>query len=85
VLQDLAGYRIRVQNLKKRKNLDKDGIVFMSNHQEQGIDHIPFDYKEDLETIPKGAPVFIDDGRLQLKILGMVGKRLKCKVTQGRR
>ena len=83
LLQDLAGYRIRVGNLKKKKLLGKDKVVYMSYAKLDGDEnHIPFDYAEDLKTISRGAQVFIDDGRIQLKVIGHESKRLKLKVVQ---
>lgn len=84
LLQDLAGYRIRVGLLeRKRKILSPNQIIFMSNEPEMGEDHVPFDYDDNIEKIEKGAPVFIDDGRLHLKVLAKEGRRLKLKVVQG--
>lgn len=84
LLQDLAGYRIRVGTLqKKRKVLIDNQIVFMSNQLEEGDDHIPFDYDDDIKKVQKGAMIFIDDGRLQLRVVSCDGKKLKLKVIQG--
>jgi pyruvate kinase len=83
IMLDLTGYRIRVGDLKKRQQLVKDAIVWMSNEPEEGEHHIPFDYTEDIKTIKSGMAVFIDDGRLQLKVIGHAGKKAKLKVVQG--
>ena len=42
-------------------------------------EHIPFDFSEDVRSIEKGSLVFIDDGKLQLKVVGYSGKRLKLR------
>ena len=83
VLIDLEGYRIRVGEFSKKKILEKDQIFFMSNEDDQGESHIPFDYDEDIKTIEKGMNVFMDDGCLHLRVMGLVGNRLKLKVIQG--
>ncbi len=83
LLQDLTGYRIRVGNLKNNLTLENNKTVYMSSEAERGQDHIPFDYEENIKTIKKGLDVFIDDGRLHLKVAGYAGKRLKLKVIQG--
>lgn len=83
ILQDLTGYRIRVGNLRSKKILGNNETVTMSNESEKGEDHIPFDYTEPLKTIRRGYDVFIDDGRLHLKVLTHTGKRIKLKVIQG--
>ena len=40
LLQDLTGYRIRVGNLRNKKNLDNNQMVWMSNEKERGEEHI---------------------------------------------
>ena len=83
ILQDLTGYRIRVGELKKRKQLVPGRIVYLSGEKETGENHIPFDYEDDPKLIKRGFPVFIDDGRIQLKVISHAGKRLKLKVVHG--
>lgn len=83
LLQDLEGYRIRVGRLQKKKMLDVGKVYYMSKESEQGADHIPFEYDEDLKNIQKGAHVFIDDGQLHLRVMSATGKKVKVKVIQG--
>lgn len=83
VLMDLTGYRIRVGNLKKRRLLEKNEVLYMSNEAQDADNHVPFDYKENIRNIKAGAIIFIDDGRLHLKVLGYSGKKLKVRVLQG--
>jgi pyruvate kinase len=83
ILQDLAGYRIRIGDLKRRRTLLKDQIINMSSKPKETEDTIPFDYLGDLKVIKKGSPVFIDDGRLLLKVIGHSDGKLKMKVVQG--
>ena len=66
ILQDLAGYRIRVGELKKRKQLISGNVVYMSYEKETDENHIPFDYEDDLKLIKRGFPIFIDDGCTRL-------------------
>jgi len=83
LLQDLAGYRIRMGNLKRRRELEKDRIIYMSSEGKETEDLVPFDYTGNINTIKHGAIVFIDDGKLRLKVVGHSGKRVKLKVEQG--
>ena len=83
LLQDLAGYRIRMGNLKKRRELEKDQVIYMSASPKETEEHIPFDYTGNPNHIERGAQMFIDDGRLHLKVIAHVGKKLKLKVIQG--
>ncbi len=84
ILQDLAGYRIRVGEFKKSKILNKNDIFYMSNGSFDGEpEHIPFDYEGDIKTIKKGDNMFIEDGNFHLRVMGYSGKCLKLKVLQG--
>jgi len=83
LLGDLAGYRIRIGRLKKNRPLENNETVYMVNENEARFTDIPFDYEEDIRTITRGSLVFIDDGRLHLKVMGYSGKKLKLKVIQG--
>jgi len=83
ILQDLEGYRIRIGHLNKNINLESNKIVYMSNSQDISDDQIPFHFEDDLKGIGKGMDVFIDDGKLHLRVLAVDRKRLKLKVIQG--
>ena len=83
ILQDLEGYRIRIGRLKKNIALEKNRIFYMSNNPHGEESHIPFTYAENVRAIPLGAQVFIDDGRIQLKVIGYGSKKLRLKVIQG--
>jgi len=83
ILIDLEGYRIRIGRFKKNIPLKRSQSFVMSNETYQGDEHIPFDYDDDVKNIEKGADVYIDDGRIQLRVLGHSGKKLKVKVIQG--
>jgi len=82
ILIDLEGYRIRLGRFKKSISLKRNQRFVMSNGPYQGDDHIPFDYKENVQTIEKGADVYIDDGKIHLRVTGHSGEKLKVKVMQ---
>jgi len=83
ILIDLEGYRIRIGRFKKNITLKRSQRLVMSNEPYQGSDHIPFDYNEDVKAIEKGANIYIDDGKIYLRVTGHSGKKLKVKVIQG--
>ncbi len=87
ILGDLAGYRIRLGKLKKNIPIENNQILYLAReediHKESSKEQIPFDYEDDVRKITKNSDVFIDDGRLTLKVIGHGGKRLKVKVIQG--
>ena len=80
ILVDLEGYRIRIGRFKKHIPLKKSEKFYLSNEPYQGKDHIPFDFKEDIKKIEKGANLFIDDGKILLRVIGHSGNKLKAKV-----
>jgi len=82
ILQDLEGYRIRVGHFAEPKVLEKGRIFYMANESRRASNHIPFDYQGDIRDIKKEMDIFIDDGTIALKVVGLVGKRLKCCVVQ---
>jgi len=82
ILIDLEGYRIRIGRFKKNIVLKRNQRFLMSNEPFQGGDHIPFDYEEDIKKIEKGANIYIDDGKIHLRVVGHSGKKLKVKVVQ---
>lgn len=87
ILGDLAGYRIRLNKLKKNIPIEKNQIFYLAAekniHKTSSKLQVGFDYLDDVTKIPKNADVFIDDGRLTLKVIDNSGKRLKLKVIQG--
>jgi len=81
ILQDLAGYRIRIGKLKEPILLKKNSIVYLTQREIIGVSRIiPFDYKGCLRRIKKGALVYIDDGKIGLEVIGKEAKSLKVKV-----
>ena len=83
ILADLEGYRIRIGRFKKNIILKKNQRFTMSHEPYQGKDHIPFDYAEDIKNIKKGDNIYIDDGKIHLRVQGHIDKQLKVKVIQG--
>ena len=82
LLVDLEGYRIRIGRFKRQIALKRNQKYYVSNEPYQGEDHIPFDYQEDVKTVEQGENIFIDDGTIQLRVIGHSGKKLKVKVIQ---
>ncbi len=83
VLADLEGYRIRLGEFTKNIHLKKDHYFIVSNEAYYGDDHIPFNYDGDIARIKTGMDIFIDDGKIHLRVTRRTGKRVKVKVFQG--
>ncbi|MBN1869594.1 MAG: pyruvate kinase [Candidatus Omnitrophica bacterium] len=82
ILTDLEGYRIRLGPFKKKIHLGEDGRFIMSNEPYWGDNHIPFNYAGDMSRIKKGYDIFVDDGKVHLRVVGVRNKRLNVRVVQ---
>lgn len=84
ILQDLEGYRIRISSLPKPLYLKAKEIYYLSNDNiKPSTKIIPFDYRGSLGGIKKGRFIYIDDGKIILKVLQSQKKSLKTKVVIG--
>ena len=87
ILGDLAGYRIRLGDFKDDIEVRKGEIVYFSSKRDVVKDHkrryIIWDYEDDLANIPINAEVFVDDGRLALKVIEIEEDQIKVKVVVG--
>ena len=84
ILQDLEGYRIRIGVLgeKGEMELKKGERVFLSNCPRKSACRgvIPFDYEGPLDEIGMGSSIYIDDGSINLKVLGPGKERIEAEV-----
>lgn len=82
ILADLEGYRIRLGLFKKKIHLNKDDEFVLSNEPYWGDNHLPLNYTGDFRKIKKSYDIFIDDGKIHLRVTKGGGKRLFAKVIQ---
>ena len=86
ILQDLAGYRIRVGYFAggKQKALKRHSVVRLTKDEDNGDDRvIPFDYEGDLSVIGAGQLIYIDDGNIILKAKAVSKRSVKAEVVEG--
>ncbi len=85
IMQDLEGYRIRIGRLNQKKvSLKQNSIVYLSQEDIIGDQNqIPFDYRGSLSGIKKDNAIYIDDGRIVLKIKSIGKRKIKTKVIRG--
>ena len=84
LMQDLEGYRIRIGRLNKEIFLKNNAIVYLIQEDFLGNEkEIPFDYRDSLSRIKKNSLIYIDDGRITLKVRGRDRRRLKTQVVSG--
>lgn len=85
ILQDLEGHRIRLGRLKDGKPiaLKKRQILWLIQDRDyigKG-DTASFDYMGSLKDVKAGQSIYIDDGRIALKVTGVENKKLKTEVV----
>jgi pyruvate kinase len=81
IMQDLEGYRIRLGSLRKELLLKKNAIFYLTQEDSPGsAREISFDYNGPLELIKAGSLIYIDDGKILLKVLGREKRRLKTRI-----
>jgi len=83
LLQDLAGYRIRIGRLFNSLTLMKYQKVWVAQRENQTDENIPLRFDGDIREIQPGMEIFIDDGKLFLKVIRQEEDRLELEVFQG--
>ncbi len=84
IMQDLEGYRIRIGRLSSPLSLGKRQILYLT--QEEIIGHkqrVYFDYKGSLKAFTSGSLIYIDDGKIILKVKSTAKKSVKTEVVIG--
>lgn len=84
VLQDLAGPKVRTGSLEGGTLALREGqeVILSGQPGAKTPGLIPINYP-DLEQIPPGSRILLDDGRLELRALSVEGKNLRCRVVHG--
>jgi len=82
IMQDLEGYRIRVGRLEEAVPLKKNALLYLTQKEISGnAKEVPFDYTGPLRLIKPGSLIYIDDGKILLKVLTRETGRLKTRVV----
>ncbi len=82
IMQDLEGYRIRIGKITEPIPLKKKEIIYLTSEDIIGSGReISFDYKGSFKGIKNGNFIFIDDGKICLKVKEVARKRLKTEVV----
>ncbi len=86
ILQDLAGYRIRIGHLKAKDGVElkRHALVRLIPKNIIGdAHHIPFDYRGALNVIKPGQLIYIDDGIIALRVRSRKKKEIIAEVVVG--
>ncbi|HTO05275.1 MAG TPA: pyruvate kinase [Opitutus sp.] len=86
LLQDLQGPKIRVGQLPSgRITLAAGEVVSLVPEADfAGYDAtVPLDYAHIAESAKPGMTILLDDGLLELEVVDVVGRALRCRVVEG--
>ena len=82
IMQDLAGYRLRIGELVQPIELTKRKEFYLIQENILGgKEEVSFDYKGSLRKIKKGVLIFINDGKIVLEVKDVEKNRLKVKTV----
>ncbi len=84
ILADLPGPKLRVARLTQpRLVVSGDDLVLASAGAASGED-LELGFELDFARVVRpGSPVMIDDGRVRLRVVEALGKRVRCRVETG--
>ncbi|MDR1327778.1 MAG: pyruvate kinase, partial [Heliobacteriaceae bacterium] len=80
VLLDLQGPKIRIGMLDEPICLKKDSVVKFQHSGKMEGDIIPVDYKGMADDVSAGEKILIDDGKIQLEVIGVQDSVISAKV-----
>lgn len=85
ILADLPGPKIRIGRLAKEPLMLKKGDRVTLTTEKNYLDPalIPVEYKKLPESVSKGGTIYLNDGFIQLRVAGVSGNRVHCKVLIG--
>jgi pyruvate kinase len=86
LLQDLQGPKIRVGQLPNGEIFLKEGEfvrLVPLNYENNEPDIISIDYPHLADEATSDTQVLLDDGLLELKVVDIAGKEIKCQVING--
>ena len=84
ILADLPGPKLRVSRLAQPRAVEMgDDLVLASLGAAEG-DDLELGFELDFARVVRpGSPVMIDDGRVRLRVVEAMGKRVRCRVETG--
>jgi len=85
ILQDLPGPKLRTGNFPSGAVTLKEGDeVLLTGREIAGsAEIIPVNYPRLTEDVTAGSHILMDDGRLELEVVGAKGPDLRCRVIDG--
>lgn len=84
IMQDLEGYRIRIGRLEGGISLSKGMNFYLTQEDRIGTKkEVPFSYKGSTDVFNEGSKIYIDDGKIILRIRSVKENKIKVEVVNG--
>jgi pyruvate kinase len=84
IMQDLEGFRIRIGKLRKPIMLTRRQSLYLTKDKTVQSKHrVHFDYQGALKKFKNASLIYIDDGKIILKIKEVVSKHIRTEVVVG--
>ena len=83
ILMDLQGPEVRIGELEEKIRLSRGEEIFFGQTTDKKTKTVLVDNLKLLHGLPIGEKVFIDDGRLELRVVGHQEEGIRVKVLKG--
>ncbi|HET6174718.1 MAG TPA: pyruvate kinase [Gaiellales bacterium] len=84
ILADLPGPKLRVARLSEPRTVESGDELVLASAGAGGGDDLELGFELDFARVVRpGSPVMIDDGRVRLRVVEALGKRVRCRVETG--
>jgi pyruvate kinase len=84
ILADLPGPKLRVARLTEPRPVESDDELVLASAGAAIAGDLELGFELDFARVVRpGSPVMIDDGRVRLRVVEALGKRVRCRVETG--
>ena len=84
ILADLPGPKLRVAPLAQPRRVESGDELVLASAGAAAGDDLELGFELDFARVVRpGSPVMIDDGRVRLRVVEALGKRVRCRVETG--
>ncbi len=84
ILADLPGPKLRVAPLAQPRAVSTGEDLVLASAGAAGPEDLELGFELDFARVVRpGSPVMIDDGRVRLRVVEALGKRVRCRVETG--
>jgi pyruvate kinase len=84
ILADLPGPKLRVARLSEPRAVESGDELVLASAGAAGEGDLELGFELDFARVVRpGSPVMIDDGRVRLRVVEALGKRVRCRVETG--